>query len=634
VQRLRVANLARVAQEVVDVLGRPGRVASRDADQGANAPGRGLHVVLLGRELALHQLERVAPRADEVRQLREVAEPPAQRRVRHADPATVLEPLPRDRHGPRGVAGGLQQLGAEIEVRAAGAERGVPQRELQAAPAVLFPARVAERGTHQAARVERIAEKLVVPELLPHRDRALDELRGLRVAAGKDREARHLSERELLSRRQRSSLGQLARAVEIRERARLVAALPDDLASGDRRLRGGRGILVRKLLGRTLEHLHTLLAEPSSPGEREAVREQEGRIVADGRVELAQPFVRVDPRIRRTDRPRPVARLPERPRRSRHERRGVDPGEPRVLDRLDEMVREDLAPVERPVGRQLVDPVRDSPVDVRARGARHLPVRPVADERVDERVLARAGHGRAELAAHELLALEGVQALLERFRLDAGEARERVRPEDLAQDRPPPAGATSAPPVLTPIRTSSASAGSAAFICAIASWIARAARTARSGSSSCAAGAPKTATTASPMNFSTVPPWRSSSWRSRAWYGASRALTSSGSRRSARSVEPTMSAKTTVTTLRSSRGVAAAAASGAPHSEQNFAVSACSVPQAAQGRTGRSYERARRRASALPAGRVTCARAPHAIQCGAARDSSRSTSREAEGPAL
>jgi hypothetical protein len=30
-------------------------------------------------------------------------------------------------------------------------------------------------------------------------------------------------------------------------------------------------------------------------------------------------------------------------------------------------------------------------------------------------------------------------------------------------------------------------------------------------------GAPKRAITASPMNFSTVPPWRSSSERSRSW---------------------------------------------------------------------------------------------------------------------
>ena len=51
------------------------------------------------------------------------------------------------------------------------------------------------------------------------------------------------------------------------------------------------------------------------------------------------------------------------------------------------------------------------------------------------------------------------------------------------------------------------------------SRIASAARTARSGSSSCATGAPKSAMTASPMNFSTVPPKRSSSARTRAWYG-------------------------------------------------------------------------------------------------------------------
>ena len=36
-----------------------------------------------------------------------------------------------------------------------------------------------------------------------------------------------------------------------------------------------------------------------------------------------------------------------------------------------------------------------------------------------------------------------------------------------------------------------------------------AARTARSASSSCETGIPKTAMTASPTNFSTVPPWRS-----------------------------------------------------------------------------------------------------------------------------
>ena len=71
--------------------------------------------------------------------------------------------------------------------------------------------------------------------------------------------------------------------------------------------------------------------------------------------------------------------------------------------------------------------------------------------------------------------------------------------------------ATSASPVVIPIRISSSPSS------ASASRMESAARTARSGSSSCATGAPKTAMTASPMNFSTVPPKRSSSARTRAW---------------------------------------------------------------------------------------------------------------------
>ena len=109
---------------------------------------------------------------------------------------------------------------------------------------------------------------------------------------------------------------------------------------------------------------------------------------------------------------------------------------------------------------------------------------------------------------------------------------------------------TSASPVVIPTRSSSPSSTAK-------SRIASAARTARSGSSSCATGAPKSAITASPMNFSTVPPWRSSSVRTRAWYGRRSASTSSGSIVSARCVKPTRSQKTTVTTLRSRRGVLA-----------------------------------------------------------------------------
>ena len=62
---------------------------------------------------------------------------------------------------------------------------------------------------------------------------------------------------------------------------------------------------------------------------------------------------------------------------------------------------------------------------------------------------------------------------------------------------------TKASPVFTAMRTSRPSCSRTQ------SRIASAARTARSGSSSCATGAPKMAITASPMNFSTVPPKRS-----------------------------------------------------------------------------------------------------------------------------
>ena len=57
-------------------------------------------------------------------------------------------------------------------------------------------------------------------------------------------------------------------------------------------------------------------------------------------------------------------------------------------------------------------------------------------------------------------------------------------------------------PVQMPIRPSMPSSGMATCISA-AAW------SARTASSSCTAGTPKTAITASPMNFSTVPPWLS-----------------------------------------------------------------------------------------------------------------------------
>ncbi len=75
---------------------------------------------------------------------------------------------------------------------------------------------------------------------------------------------------------------------------------------------------------------------------------------------------------------------------------------------------------------------------------------------------------------------------------------------------------TIASPVVMPTRTRSSRDGSSSFRASIAAMIARPARTARSGSSSWATGAPKSATTASPMNFSTLPPCCSRTCRSRA----------------------------------------------------------------------------------------------------------------------
>ena len=74
---------------------------------------------------------------------------------------------------------------------------------------------------------------------------------------------------------------------------------------------------------------------------------------------------------------------------------------------------------------------------------------------------------------------------------------------------------TMASPVFTPARTCKTNSGSAWSISAIESRTAIAARTARSGSSPYATGAPNTAITASPMNFSTRPPNRSISARAR-----------------------------------------------------------------------------------------------------------------------
>ena len=107
-----------------------------------------------------------------------------------------------------------------------------------------------------------------------------------------------------------------------------------------------------------------------------------------------------------------------------------------------------------------------------------------------------------------------------------------------------------------------------------------AARTARSASSSCSCGMPNTAITASPMNFSTEPPWRSSAVRIASKYRPMTLRIDSGSRRSPSSVEPVTSQKTIETVLRTS--AVSAASSRVPQTEQKLAPSPFSEPQFGQ----------------------------------------------------
>src|SRR5690242_5314171 len=93
------------------------------------------------------------------------------------------------------------------------------------------------------------------------------------------------------------------------------------------------------------------------------------------------------------------------------------------------------------------------------------------------------------------------------------------------------------------------------------------------------------------MNFSTVPPYRSMSWRASSKYRERSSRTSSGSRDSESVVNPTRSAKSTETRRRSAAGVLLAgpgagvgpgtdvSVSAAPHSPQNFTVGPLAAPQ-------------------------------------------------------
>ena len=91
--------------------------------------------------------------------------------------------------------------------------------------------------------------------------------------------------------------------------------------------------------------------------------------------------------------------------------------------------------------------------------------------------------------------------------------------------------------------------------------------------------------TASPMNFSTVPPWRSSTPFISSKKRDMTRRSDSGSRRSPRAVDPVTSAKSTVTVWRTSRpGVGA---SGAPQTPQKLKPSGFCWPQLGQGSTAK-----------------------------------------------
>ena len=114
-----------------------------------------------------------------------------------------------------------------------------------------------------------------------------------------------------------------------------------------------------------------------------------------------------------------------------------------------------------------------------------------------------------------------------------------------------------------------------------------AARTARSASPSVATGVPHTAMTASPMNFSTTPPYRRITVLAASKYAESSSRTSSGSRASDSGVKPTRSQNRTEHIRRSATGTTAAwagttATSSVPQWPQNLACGATGRPQDGQ----------------------------------------------------
>ena len=121
---------------------------------------------------------------------------------------------------------------------------------------------------------------------------------------------------------------------------------------------------------------------------------------------------------------------------------------------------------------------------------------------------------------------------------------------------------TATSPVTTPARTASPGTPASAPSSPTAATRSSAVRTARSASPSAATGVPHTAITASPMNFSTTPPYRPITVRATAKYSDSSSRTASGSRASDNGVNPATSQNSTEHTRRSATGPTAAAAPG------------------------------------------------------------------------
>ena len=137
-------------------------------------------------------------------------------------------------------------------------------------------------------------------------------------------------------------------------------------------------------------------------------------------------------RCERIERARPVAGGSECKASPLLERRIRFAGRSRVLERLQIVVCEYLGVLLLAAERG--HPLCSGAMLLGPRGPRDLAVGDVADEQVEERVLALALDRRPSLATEEVLARERVQALLDRGPITTVHLRDGSRPEDLAED--------------------------------------------------------------------------------------------------------------------------------------------------------------------------------------------------------